>query len=67
MAGKVSITQYTKKKLNFDIFKGLLNSLCTAAVVMAWTAIFIAVLFLILKLLNLLKVSKEEELRGIKY
>jgi hypothetical protein len=32
---------------------------------MAWTAIFIAVLFLLLKLLNLLKVSKEEELRGI--
>jgi len=45
-------------------FKGLLNSLCTAAVVMAWTAVFVALLFLLLKLLNLLKVSKEEELRG---
>jgi ammonia channel protein AmtB len=33
---------------------------------MAWTAIFVAVLFLILKLVNLLKVSKEEELRGMK-
>jgi ammonia channel protein AmtB len=33
---------------------------------MAWTAVFIALLFLILKLLNLLKVSKEEELRGRK-
>jgi hypothetical protein len=32
---------------------------------MAWTAIFIAVLFLILKLINVLNVSKEEELRGI--
>jgi hypothetical protein len=32
---------------------------------MAWTAIFVALLFLLLKLLNLLKVSKEEELRGI--
>ena len=47
-----------------SLFKGLLNSLCTAAVVMAWTAVFIALLFLLLKLLNLLKVSKEEELRG---
>jgi hypothetical protein len=34
-------------------------------VVMAWTAEFIALLFILLKLLNLLKVSKEEELRGI--
>ena len=41
-----------------------MNSLCTAAVVMAWTAVFVGLLFLILKLLNLLKVSKEEELRG---
>ena len=32
---------------------------------MAWTAIFVAVLFLILKLINVLNVSKEEELRGI--
>ena len=31
---------------------------------MAWTAVFVGLLFLILKLLNLLKVSKEEELRG---
>lgn len=42
-----------------------MNSLCTAAVVMAWTAIFVALLFLLLKLLRLLKVSEEEELRGI--
>ncbi|CAF0898705.1 unnamed protein product [Adineta ricciae] len=48
-----------------ESWRGLLNSLCTAAVVMAWTAVFIALLFLLLKLLNLLKVSKEEELRGI--
>ena len=31
---------------------------------MAWTAIFISLLFLILKLIRLLKVSREEELRG---
>ncbi|CAF0939761.1 unnamed protein product [Rotaria sordida] len=48
-----------------ESWRGLLNSLCTAAVVIAWTAIFITVLFIILKLLNLLKVSKDEELRGI--
>lgn len=48
-----------------ESWRGLLNSLCTAAVVMAWTAVFVALLFLLLKLLNLLKVSKEEELRGI--
>ncbi|CAF1250810.1 unnamed protein product [Adineta steineri] len=48
-----------------ESWRGLLNSLCTAAVVMAWTAFFIGLLFLLLKLLNLLKVSKEEELRGI--
>lgn len=41
-----------------------MNSLCTAAVVMAWTAVLVGLLFLALKLLNLLKVSKEEELRG---
>ena len=32
---------------------------------MAWTAVFVALLFLLLKLLRLLKVSEEEELRGI--
>jgi Amt family ammonium transporter len=48
-----------------ESWRGLLNSLCTAAVVMAWTAIFVALLFLVLKLVRLLKVSKEEELRGI--
>ncbi|CAF1172378.1 unnamed protein product [Rotaria sordida] len=48
-----------------ESWRGLLNSLCTAAVAIAWTAIFITVLFIILKLLNLLKVSKDEELRGI--
>lgn len=48
-----------------ESWRGLLNSLCTAAVVMAWTAIFIGILFLILKLLRLLKVTNEEELRGI--
>lgn len=31
---------------------------------MAWTAIFIGILFLILKLVHALKVSNEEELRG---
>ena len=31
---------------------------------MAWTAIFIGILFLILKLLRVLKVTNEEELRG---
>jgi hypothetical protein len=31
---------------------------------MAWTAIFVALLFLVLKLIRLLKVSREEELRG---
>jgi Amt family ammonium transporter len=48
-----------------ESWRGLLNSLCTAAVVIAWTAIFIALLFLVLKLIRLLKVSREEELRGI--
>ncbi|CAF1074355.1 unnamed protein product, partial [Didymodactylos carnosus] len=48
-----------------ESWRGLLNALCTAAVVIAWVAIFIALLFLILKLINLLKVSREEELRGI--
>ncbi|UJR33721.1 hypothetical protein I4U23_021149 [Adineta vaga] len=48
-----------------ESWRGLLNSLCTAAVVMAWTAIFVALLFLVLKLVRLLKVSNEEELRGI--
>jgi len=32
---------------------------------MAWTAVFFVLLFVILKLLRLLKVSQEEELRGI--
>ncbi|CAF1122303.1 unnamed protein product [Didymodactylos carnosus] len=50
---------------NGESWRGLLNALCTAAVVIAWVAIFIALLFLILKLINLLKVSREEELRGI--
>lgn len=40
--------------------------MCTAAVVIVWTTIFIALLFLVLKLINLLKVSKDEELRGMK-
>ena len=31
---------------------------------MAWTAIFVALLFLVLKLIRVLKVSSEEELRG---
>jgi ammonia channel protein AmtB len=31
---------------------------------MAWTAIFVALLFLVLKLIRILKVSQEEELRG---
>ncbi|CAF2329932.1 unnamed protein product [Rotaria sp. Silwood2] len=48
-----------------ESWRGLLNSLCTAAVVMAWTAIFIGLLFVVLKLIRLLKVSQEEELRGI--
>ncbi|CAF0726961.1 unnamed protein product [Adineta steineri] len=48
-----------------ESWRGLLNSLCTAAVVMAWTAIFITILFLVLKLVRLLKVSRDEELRGI--
>lgn len=48
-----------------ESWRGLLNSLCTAAVVMAWTAVFIGLLFLVLKITKLLKVSGEEEIRGI--
>ncbi|CAF2871350.1 unnamed protein product [Rotaria sp. Silwood2] len=48
-----------------ESWRGLLNSLCTSAVVIGWTSIFIVLIFFILKILNLLKVSKDEELRGI--
>lgn len=55
-----------KNSSSFSRLQGLLNALCTAAVVMAWTGLFVGVLFFILKLLKILNVSKDEELRGEK-